>query len=96
MLFDDPAMRTRSASYPAVRFGEDMQTALYASMPALRTVQLGWAVAPSIGTEFRCQRSGVGTLRAHGTRPGGLDRSAKSTGVVVLPLHGSARRSRLG
>ena len=33
MLFDDPAMRTPSASYPAVRFGEDMQTALYASAP---------------------------------------------------------------
>ena len=33
MLFDDPAMRTPNSSYPAVRFGEDMQTALYASPP---------------------------------------------------------------
>ena len=33
MLFDDAAMRAPNASYPTVRFGEDMQTALYAGPP---------------------------------------------------------------
>ena len=56
MLFDDPAMRTPSASYPAVRFGDDMQTALYPSAPygpewvggsAIRTGHTGlWNGAP--------------------------------------------------
>ena len=99
MLFDDAAMRVPNASYPTVRFGEDMQTALDAGPP----YGPAWVGGSAIYTGHTGLWNGtpVSTDPEWGPYetchlPSGLDRLAKATDAVALLLRGSVRRSRRG